>query len=245
MIRYQKRNSAGLRGGEGGEAMSDKRRPIAWPIPGQPMSHWHGWLAACDEPEERTAFSHAAVEAFERLTPGEVDADDLSPIIRAAFQRWKLVYESGLSLLMYAAAREPAAQDALRELVESRRCETRYRVIACLSTCLPHSLLMNLLRRGLDDRSHRVRRISAQQAGSLRLMEMVGTLRSKLNDETHPRVRDTLIRSAAFLTKGHVVESNGSDSWTLIIGTPAGWTCHLFESKPSEQDIQAALRDED
>src|SRR5205823_4394246 len=112
--------------------------------------------------------------------------------VDAARCRWVQVWTTGGDALADLAHKYSAAQDAFRQLMESPKRNERFQTIYCLRPGMPKSLLQELLYRGLNDRSKRVRTRAAQNCDTLLLREMLPELCRRAAIESDPEVKRAL-----------------------------------------------------
>jgi hypothetical protein len=123
-------------------------------------------------PQRRIIF--AAMDAFQSLEGMEtVTPRQLARIIAAAKCQWVVANFVGGQLLAALAATHLAAQEAVRALMASRKCNERHDALHYLTAKMPRPLVLELLSLGLNDRSKSVRRVAAQMCGHLGLKELL------------------------------------------------------------------------
>ena len=123
----------------------------------------------------------------------------------------------------------------MRELLNSTKANERFSIVTALKSCVPKSLLREMIRQALNDKSARVREMAASRADSLELEELVPDLQSRLALEEHPRVKKTLEFSVAMLRDGYFFRWRADGTPTVTIRTKRGWEIPRI----TERDIEA------
>lgn len=181
----------------------------------------------------RVAF--AALEALKALRSAKSLArEDLEPIVQAIRCRLQAVREIGCPLLAELARAHAAARDAFRELMTSRKPSERLSAVLGLSRDMPRELLIEILSRGLDDRSKRVREWAAEQSWVLQVQEMGPALLRRVGTETDATFKRDLLSAVGLLRDGYVIKQNQDGSLLLSFTLPGGG---VMSQEITQEDI--------
>jgi HEAT repeat protein len=83
--------------------------------------------------------------------------------------------------LMELAEKHNAVLDTLRELFASRKSKDRFIIIAYLRGALPRDFLLDIVGKGLTDKSSQIRWKAAQACGGIDLKELLPSMESGLS----------------------------------------------------------------
>jgi hypothetical protein len=194
--------------------------------PGLDLNETRTWLQShprIKDAERRVIF--AAMDCFEALKgKKDVARNQLEPVLAATRCPRPAAWEIGGRLLAALGEKHPAAQEAFRELMASRKADERFQAVLSLSGRLPGSLLQDLLGQALTDRSKRIRSRAAYMSDVLQLREMVPGMLRQAEVERDADVKRDLEFHAAMIQDGYMVESKEGDGLTLHIRLRDGWT---------------------
>ena len=185
---------------------------------------WARSLPRIKDDERRLIF--AALDAFEALGAAarQLNREELSAVEEAARSRWVAAWDVGGRALAELACQHVAAQEAFRELVASPASSERFQAISSLSARMPAPLLRELLTRGLNDRSKKVRVRAAMTCDTLRLEELLPELERRAGVEPDAEVEYELRFHAAMIRDGYLVERKGRGRLSLCVRTRDGWS---------------------
>ena len=125
-----------------------------------PIEEYRTWFRLRVTDPEPKQIAATALDAYERtvtVSVGAVAADNLASVMVAATNRSRAVWDLGVDLLLRLAVQFVDAQEAVRNLMCSRKFDHRLRVIASLRPGPSFELLTELILLGLDDPRFRVR----------------------------------------------------------------------------------------
>lgn len=191
-----------------------------------------------DEPVMR-----AAIEAFDAIQAGEkVTQRLLQPIIQAASDSRKMLFEIPVDFLDQLTGKHAEAREAVSKMAEDKRSYTRFNAIMCIGKAAPKSFKLQLLRQGLLDKSSKVRLKSADWVGRQRLRELVPELEQALAVETNEKARSTIEFEVKLLRDGYILEAEKDGTVRVTAFTPNGFGSRWFERPEFERrGIEAIL----
>ncbi len=164
-----------------------------------------------------------ALEAFECLITREsIQAEDLAPILRAAQDTSTLVADFGIVRLMELAEKHNIVLDTLRELFASTKLKDRFVVIASLRCALPRDFLLEMVSKGLTDRSGKIRWKAAQVCGGLGLKELLPLMESRLSVEKNSDASYELKCSTGILKEGYYLHHTKEGHLWLTVKKTSG-----------------------
>jgi hypothetical protein len=180
----------------------------------------------------------AALDSFETLVGAvKVSPEELTAIIEAARCRWVAAGGVGGHALADLACQHPAAQEAFREMMASRKSSDRFRAVDSLSAGMPTALVQDVLARGLRDRSKGVRLCAARKCDTLRLRGMLPELERRAEAEPDPEVKRQFEFHAAMIRDGYLVEREEGGAIYLCVRARNGWSSQEI----SQDDIDNGL----
>ncbi|XHX81128.1 MAG: hypothetical protein RBJ76_14670 [Stenomitos frigidus ULC029] len=192
------------------------------------------------EPKRQLIFP--ALDAYESLrNASSISEAELQPIIEAACCRWVSVWDTGGRALAEFACNHPAAQNAFRKMMASRKNNERYQAIASLSPGMPKPLLQELLTLGLSDRSKSVRAKTADRCDVLRFQEMLPKLLQRIEVEFDAQVKERLEFHTAMLQEGYLIRPEEDGSLLLSIRTKSGWSFRTVTQDDVDSDRVPAI----
>jgi hypothetical protein len=209
--------------------MADVHRELPDPcsLEGLPVSSYREWLRRRWEDEAKKAPAFRALDVYESLTSREdVTAEEIAPVVDAARSPYFVSWGIGFRFLCRLGARYDVARQAMRGLAQASYAELRVRALASLHDRLPKEFSIELARRGLADRSRRVRTASGNVCLQLLLTELLPELEEAARAESHPETKLGLESSVGLLRDAFFLYPlpNGRRSLTVRIsdGFPLG-----------------------
>jgi hypothetical protein len=187
------------------------------------MGRYPTWLENNVKEAEKRRLLELAIDAYEEANAARtVTAKQIAPIVVAANSRFTWVWEKGCDLLVSLARKHPAARDAMWEMLNSRKVNVRFQIVACLDSRVPQSLSLQMIRQAIYDKGNRVRIKAAEAADRLHLKELLPDLESRLASEDHPNAKEAIEDAIAMLRDGYRLEYEGDERW-LTVRTTSGW----------------------
>lgn len=164
----------------------------------------------------------AAIDAYDAICEtARISPELLRPIVEAASSSRIPLYDTATTFLSKLTDRFPEVCDAVKAMFEAPRSHVRFNAILCLGSSTPPNLTFELLRRGLRDKSVRVRWKAADRAGRLRLRDLVPELEKALVIEKDSKASRTIHLELRLLRDGYILEPSGG-GFTLTTFTPHG-----------------------
>jgi len=182
------------------------------------------WVEGKIKDPVKKEIAMGAVDAFENLIAREnIKIEDLAPILKAVQDKSRVVADVGAWRLLDLAENHKIVLDALRSLFTSKKASERWRVIAYLRSTLPRDFLIDIVSKGLTDKSSAVRLIAADACVGIGLKELLPLVENLLFIERDVNLQD--VKSYIGLLKdGHHLHysSNGhplltiKDAWGVV-----------------------------
>ena len=178
-----------------------------------------GWLNRIIRPRcpELEPIIVAAAEAYDAAEEGgELPPELLRPVVDAASDSHRPVYEFAVSLLRRLTGRFPEACQAVADMAGHPKSHVRFNAILSLGRGTPAPLALEILRQGLRDRSSRVRIKAADWSGTLRLREMVPDLERASANERDPKTKREIDFALALLRDGYLLRPADHDGFHVV-----------------------------
>lgn len=200
--------------------------PAVWSLEGIPPAEFREWLAQRREPAVKKAPAALAITTYEALSGrGVVTEHDITPVVTAARSPNKLAWDMGVYFLTRLAARHEVARAALDALATDRLAELRGRALMALNDALPKSFCIDLVRRGLADRSRRVRDIGADMCRRLLLVDLLPELIAAAEAETHAMAKLQMEIFVGIIREGYHIYPDPDGTLRVVVriteGVPA------------------------
>lgn len=178
-----------------------------------------------DEPVMR-----AAIEAFDAIQAGgKVTQLLLEPIVQAASDSRKMLFQIPVNFLQQLTGRHEEAREAVSRMAVAKRSHTRFNAIMCIGKAAPLSFKLELLRQGLRDKSSSVRLKAADWAGRQRLRELVPELVQALAAEVNDKARKAIEFNLLLLRDGYILETVKDGTVRVTAFTAYGCGARWFE----------------
>jgi hypothetical protein len=207
--------------------------PKVYSLEGLPVADYRAWLAQRREEAAKKAAGVAALDAYESLASRESLAEsDLSPILEAARSRYFVSWDIGLQFLCRLGARHEVARQAMRELFLAGRADLRGRVLACVHDRLPKPFCIELVRRGLADRSKNVRGTAANVCRGYLLAELLPDLARAAENETDAATAFEMSCAIALIRDGYFVYRRPDGSQALMVRISDGFPAETMWPGP-------------
>lgn len=194
------------------------------------IPRWHEWVEEQREPPDRKRMAHAALDAYEKLAKRKrIRPDELEPIVIAAKCPYSFVWEIGTKFILCLAETNSTAQNAIRDIVvNARKVNERFQMVAKLRSGLPESFCEELIRQALNDKGNRVREKAAEAPDRLHLKRLVPDLENRLQMETHPNAKRSLEFHTVMLRDGYLLENDGQGNAKITIREKDGWSSQFI-----------------
>jgi hypothetical protein len=184
-----------------------------------------------DEPVMR-----AALDAFDAIqAEGKVTQRLLEPIVQAASDSRKMLFEIPVDFLDQLTGSYGEAREAVATMAVDKRSHTRFNAIMCIGKAAPKSFKLELLRQGLRDKSSKVRLKAADWAGRQRLRELVPDLEDALAAEDNDKARATIEFELRLLRDGYILVTERDGTVRVTAFTPNGCGSRWFEQTEIDQ----------
>ncbi len=173
------------------------------------VGEYRKWVSKYLKEPEKRRLANDALDAFERLEKTQnISAEEIRPIVAAAKCRFRQVWDIAADLLTLLSNKHSSAQDAMREMLQSKKVGERFQVIAALNSRVPKSLALELIRKALKDTGNRVREKAAERADDLKFLQLLPELEQALSVEKHPNAKSALEFNISMLRDGYLVEDH-------------------------------------
>lgn len=181
-----------------------------------------------------------ATEAYDSIIETmDATPEKLQPIVAALSDKRRLVFES-LTILAATLTEEfEAARQAVEVMMEDRRQHVRFSAILCIGNWGPRDFAVRLIRKGLKDRSSRVRWKSAEIAACLRIKELLPEVEAALGNEADTQAKRSIEFSLKLLRDEYILEQDRDGNWMMTIQVPTGGLSGQIVSA-SEIDVHGA-----
>lgn len=162
------------------------------------------------EPIKKQIASEAVEAAYRLLTANSIQAEDFEPILRAVQHSSRVVRDVGAELLKALAKKNSIVLEIIKDLLNSKDSKIRFTAIAYLSSSYPRDFLIEIVSKGLNDKSSSVRMIAADACAGIGLKELLPLLENLLHIEKDPYLEDVK-RHVGILKDGYHLHytSNG------------------------------------
>jgi hypothetical protein len=117
---------------------------------------------------------------------------------------------------MDLAEKHPVVLNVLRKLFSSKKNNERFIVIAYLRSNFPREFLLEIVSKGVTDRSSFIRWKAAQVCGHKGLKELLPLIESRLSDETNDNALYELKSSIGLLKDGYYLHYTDGHPWLTI-----------------------------
>ncbi|HEX4611344.1 MAG TPA: hypothetical protein VH092_24335 [Urbifossiella sp.] len=210
--------------------MAETTGPLPDPssIEGLPVSEYRAWLNRRWEDASKRAAAVCALDAYEALAGrADVTAEEIAPVVEAARSPAFVSWDIGLRFLCRLGARYEVARQAMRELAQGSHAKLRGWTVASLHDRLPKESCLEMVRRGLTDRSRGVRMAAAGAGLWLLLRELLPDLDAAIQAEQHPITRLELERSTGLLRDGFFLYPGPGGTRQLVVRATYGVPLNL------------------
>ena len=183
------------------------------------------WFKTCGglrNPADEAVILEFAAAIDEAIETGTLTDQQLACVVRAVRCPTISVWGSATELLMSLSGKFPAASQALEELSRDRKSQVRFAALCALGPKTPSKVTDEMIRRGLQDKSFRVRWKAAEQANYLLRRDLVPEMEAALAAETHETALGDIELSLRMLRDGHWLEKEQDGSWQLTVRLPRG-----------------------
>jgi hypothetical protein len=208
--------------------------PALYSLDGLPVSSYREWLRERREDRSKKRLAELALDTFEALANQQsIQAYHLAPIIEAARSPYLVAWDIGMHFLCRLAAAHEVALDAMRNLMACRMFRVRVNLIAVLHDRLPKEFCIEIIRRGLADKSKRVREVAAGQARVLILHELLPELCRCAEGEVEAEMKLAMICAIALIRDRYFVYSRPDGSQAFVVRISDGYPAALLYPGPA------------
>jgi hypothetical protein len=169
---------------------------------------------------------------------GRTDAASLQAVVDAVCCPDTETNRAASTYLTLLTADYPEARDALLKMSDDPRWYVRARSMS-LHTKAPRDLALSLARKGLADRTARVRKEAADLAASHELTELLPELDRLAQVEKSEGAKESLHRAVGLLRDGYFLKPWGPGRYYLDLGH--GSFAGVSEGELKEKGIQAIV----
>jgi hypothetical protein len=150
----------------------------------------------------------AALEAYDAIQSGEpITQDLLHPIVVAASDSRKLIFDIAVSFLDEFTGKYEEARVAVAKMAQVSQSYTRFNAIMCIGKSSPLEFKLRLIRQGLRNKSSKVRRKAADWgAFRMQLMELLPDLEETARGETSAKEKAGILWYVDLLRNGWPAE---------------------------------------
>ena len=170
------------------------------------------------EPTKKQITSEAVETAYRLHATASIQSEDFEPILRAVQHSSKVVRDVGAELLKTLAKKHNIVLEIIKELLNSKDSKIRFTVIAHLCSSYPRDFLIEIVGRGLDDRSSSVRLIAADACVGIGLRELLPLLENLLLTEKDQYLEDVK-RHIGILKDGYHLSHSSGRPWLSFKNT--------------------------
>jgi hypothetical protein len=185
-----------------------------------------------------------AGEAHDRAThSGQLSEADLRIIVDAAAHERVLVAMNAVELLQAMSARWPAViSRSITGLFSSKHAHSRFAALCALTKHIDDSVICEVLRLGLRDKSARVRWKASNRAERLERRDLLPELEQAFAAETNAKTRRTIELHLKMLRDGYVRKDEADGAINLWVRTAQGATgCYVDPQVMREKGIDAVV----
>jgi hypothetical protein len=208
--------------------------PAIYSLDGLPVSDYREWVRQRPDDRSKKPLAEGAMDTFEALANQKaIEPDDLTPIIDAARSPYIVAWDIGMHFLCRVAAIHEVGRNAMRNLLACGKAQVRVNLITELHDRLPKEFCIELIRRGLVDRSKRVREAAADKARILILHELLPDLKRCEEDELQAEMKLAMNWAIALIRDGYFVNTLPDGSKSLVVRISDGYPAQLFSPGPS------------
>jgi hypothetical protein len=168
---------------------------------GKMRDPWDQWLRLYAEFKPQLARANRAFNAIEKRK--RITAKLLAPIVEAASNPRASLFKNAIELLAKLADQYLEAQEAVLAMVRDPHWNVRFNAICCLEKPTPLAMTLQMLRKGLRDRSAKVRWKAADRALYLGVRELVPELERADAFEKHEAAKTEISYSLSLLRDGY------------------------------------------
>ena len=216
---------------------AERERYEAW------LKTWRG-VRTAEEEAEVLAVADAYDAAMERH---DLSSERLKVIVDAASSRRSLLWQNATGMLARLAVRWRIAADAVRYMFQDRQSHVRFAALCCVTLQMPSEIIEDLLRRGLTDKSSRVRWKAAQRIGEFNKTDLLPELEATFASETNAKARPEIELELLLLRDGYIVSPSTPSRFEVCVRTSHGIRGRFVSAAEMNQKglatIVAELRD--
>jgi hypothetical protein len=207
--------------------------------------HFRQWLGNFPkQPADQRALALSAIDAYETGERNEaLSRGDLAPLIRAASDPHKIVFEVGCHLLAHLATSRVEGQDAFRAMARSKDATARFHAVAYLEESMPEPLRLEIVELALGDRSARVRTKGIERAMDFSFKALLPRLEQMLATEKTNKVKRTLALFVPLLRDGYCLRqsTDGNGYWLTVRKPRSIPTVFIPQAKYSEDFVRSEI----
>jgi len=197
------------------------------------VSDYREWVHQRRDDRQKKVLAERALDTFEALAACDaVPADRLTPILEAAAAPHQVAWEIGMHFLCRLGARHEPAREAMRGLMRSRKAEVRARLLGAVHDRLPKEFCIELARRGLADKSKRVRGVAAIVCRCFILTEMLDDLRQAASAEADPAAKWEMELAVGLIRDTYFVYPRPDGSRAFVVRLSDGCPAEMLWPGP-------------
>lgn len=182
------------------------------------------------EKPERLAIAVAAINALDtHAHQDQISLLELEPIVTAASSPYKCASEVGSGILFGLLRVQKAyAKEAVLAMSQSSNWRARWHALIHLHQGHPIDLCREIITKGLDDKSSKVRTFAVQKVFDFQFTDLLTRLELMLKSESHNEVRETLQLLVPIMRDGYFLELSEDGKtyhiWTGDVRGLSGWS---------------------
>jgi hypothetical protein len=184
-----------------------------------------------------------AIDAFDAIEEKQcITPELLAPIVEAASSSRGALWENATDFLGRLTGQYAEAREAVLAMVQQPHSDVRFNAICCLKKSTPPAMTLQLLRQGLRDKSAKVRWKAADQAGRLRVREIVPELENADAVEKNAKAKEVIGFELKLLRDGYILKRWPDGTLHVTTFTSNGISGHnVSESELQQRGIDAIV----
>jgi hypothetical protein len=126
----------------------------------------------------------SAFEGYKAIkSTNDIDEDSLDAIVKTVSCESRVLSNNSIQFLIHLVSKYDEAQLAVKKMLKDSKMHTRLSSLRALSQNTPRDFSIEILSRGLKDRSDQVRKLASYKARELNIQELIPELVNALNYE--------------------------------------------------------------
>ncbi|TJY43900.1 hypothetical protein E5161_00375 [Cohnella pontilimi] len=190
-----------------------------------PTERTRNFIEEFIDDEEQRLILVASCNAFDRLeTKLTIEPSELQPIVNAAKNKHKAVWQIGGDFLWRLSINHEEARNVIRTLIHSRYVDERFQIMACIRKDVPVSFSKEIIREGIaDTKGKRVREKAAQAFFDLNIKELVPDFEIALDKEQNEETKESIRMHLHLIRDGYYLKKYRENHLTLFFPNKEEW----------------------